>query len=1021
MANSIASRRRRSALATCASVLALLTAIEPALAQNQPPVPSSERAKVTPPSSTPIKAAAPKGFEDVDNGVSTEFDLTFQGRRIGSFTATYKNGTLSFADPAKVAAALGPDVDTDTVKAFLANPMPGNEQYRCRPGQISGCGILPGGASGVIVNADSFQVTLFLARQYLISTIQPARVIGPPTASGPSLIQGVRFSAASSGGGPLRYGGTFDTLASIGQNALVAETTLSDTDGLRAQQLYVQRVWSDRRAAVGLLQDFQSLSFTSYRIAGGEFGSFYGTLVDPDNDTATPVEVLLPKRAQVEVYRDNVLLSTAQYEAGLQLVDTRNLPDGSYTIRVVARDGGQVLLDQTRSFSKIANLVPPGKTGFRIRVGERLEDNFLDNDLNGANAFIPKSTGEFVASGSVQRRLGHSLAGNLTVTSFGSRIFSEAGLQVFRGKVTGLVSGGVGSGGVYSAQVSGSVQFPWISFFLSARTVHANNNGVVAVSPNRYEPFFRSQDNVFGSVQLRALGGSFSLTGSYTRSPQLPDRYAAGVQYTRSFRMPVVGNALLSVGATKSDFDSRFGITISFFKQIDRKTDASFSAGGQYVPNSSSGGGRTGVSPVAEAAITRVERIGPVDLTGQVGGSTDADSDRAFAQVRAQSPYGSADATAQYQTRTAGSNAISALFNMQSGFVIGGGAVKIGMRNPADSMVVLDLSSLKSDDDANATTSPASSAAGTVTAKAAKDEPTKVAAGGYRITVNSKPLDYVEPGQRVAIGLPAYKQYTIGLKPEGAPQFDLSGTEKSVTLYPGNVDRVRFQAQRIISIYGQVLDTTGHPLAGARVDAGSDYTVSDDRGYFTVTAALTATLSIRSPSGEPCLERLMNSVVNAKDPALLYRFGKLRCATPTTPAAATAPAASGPATPATSPSTVPVPGPTPPSIAPKVSVAPSRATPVPISYQPQPGGLLLQAGVQTHPPVMTSGNVDGDTDATRRANHDELQRLTRVATAMLDERPSIPAATAAIAPLSSLGQLVAQKFVQLATLETQTK
>jgi outer membrane usher protein FimD/PapC len=85
--------------------------------------------------------------------------------------------------------------------------------------------------------------------------------------------------------------------------------------------------------------------------------------------------------------------------------------------------------------------------------------------------------------------------------------------------------------------------------------------------------------------------------------------------------------------------------------------------------------------------------------------------------------------------------------------------------------------------------------------------------------------------ERIALGLPAYKQYTIGLKPEGAPQFDLSGTEKTVTLYPGNVDRIRFQAQRVISIYGQVLNADGNPLARARVEAGGDYAIADDRGY----------------------------------------------------------------------------------------------------------------------------------------------------------------------------------------------
>src|SRR3546814_212760 len=195
---------------------------------------------------------------------------------------------------------------------------------------------------------------------------------------------------------------------------------MSDSEAFRAQQFYAQRIWANRRAAVGLMQDYQSAVFTNYRMVGGEFGSFYGTLLDPTNDTATPLEVLLPQRAQVEIYRDAVLMSAARYEAGLQLLNTTALPEGSYSVRIVARDGDRVLLDQTRSFSKIGNLVPPGKTAFRIRIGERAEDNLLNADGRVGPGFLPKRTGELVLSASAQRRLGSAMAGSVTVPSFDS-------------------------------------------------------------------------------------------------------------------------------------------------------------------------------------------------------------------------------------------------------------------------------------------------------------------------------------------------------------------------------------------------------------------------------------------------------------------------------------------------------------------------------------------------------------------------------------------------------------------------
>lgn len=841
-----------------------------------PPHPDSQPAGA---STTPLKTLPPKGFEDVDDSVSTDFDLVFQERSVGSFRATFKGGQISFVDPQAVARALGPGVDAAAVADFLSKPLPANEQFKCRPGVIltTGCGILPGDASGVIVNAERFRISLFLGREFLISSISGPRMLGPAM-SGPSLIQTVRFSATQDGGAGASFGGTFDTLASIGRTSLVAQTTLSDYQGLRSQQLYAQRIWSDRRAAVGLLQDYQSLVFTNYRVLGAEFGSFYGTLLDAANDTATPLEVLLPQRAQVEIYRNGVLMAAGRYDAGLQLLNTAALPEGSYTVRIVARDGARVLLDQSRAFSKISNMVPPGKTAFRVRVGERAADDFAGIDGRDTGGFLPQTTGELVLSASAQRRIGRSMAGSVMVTSFASRVYGESSLQLFRGKVSGLVGGGIGSDGTYSALVSTNIQMPRVSFYLSARTTHVP--GVIPITlDDRYHAFFRSQDTFFGSAQTRLLGGSLGLTGSYSRSSDFPTRYAVGLQYSRSIDLPFAASALLTTGITKSDFDTRIGLTISFFKRVDRNTTASFTGGAFYVTDSQRGvSGRRGVSPVAEALLSRQDQVGRVDLVSEGGVGTDADGDRAFGRLRALSPYGSGDATAQWQNRPYGNDTLSYVANGQTGFVVNGDGLKLGLRSPAESMVVLDLTDAHSPQDDRPKTGDGVRTSGPDDTGNSGE---KIASGGYRVTIDGRSYDYISLGHRVALGLPAFKEYSIGLKPEGAPQFDVDGVRRTVTLYPGNVVSLRFEAQRVISLFGQVLAEDGKPLARARVEAGADYAVADDRGYFTITAPLSSRMTIRHPDGMACSDRTISSLIDSKTPSLLYRFGKIRCATET--------------------------------------------------------------------------------------------------------------------------------------------
>lgn len=862
------------------SSLALALALASRAAAQVAPPQSTESAPQTPPSPPPVsvRTGVPAGFEDISDAVDTLFDLTFQDRRIGSFLGRLENGTFTFRDPAAVAAALGDSVDGEKARAFLSQPLLANEQFRCRPGQlaISGCGVLPQGGSGIIVNADNFGVNLFLPREMLRSRIVEIRELGPPM-SGPSLVQNIRFSAASIDGGELSYGGTLSTVASLGRTALIAQTTISSFVGARSEEAYVQHLWSERRAAAGLMQDYQTLTLNSYRMLGAEFGSFYGTLIDPANDLATPIEVLLPKRAQVEIYRFGVLVTSGLYDAGLQLIDTRGLPDGSYEVRVVVRDGAQILLDQVRPFSRLNSAIPPGKLGFRIRAGQRVSDTGLVS-LVGADSdgFLPRTTGEFVLSGALQRRFGRSIAGGISATSFDSRLFGEATVEVNRGRINAVAGLGAGSGGSYSVALAGNIQFARFSANISARRMRSGDEivGIPGVTIlDRYQPFFRSQDTIFGSIQGMVLGGSLNLTGSYTRADGLPTRYTAGLQYTRQLRVPGVGPALLTAGVARSNFDTRFGVSLSLFRRIDRKTNATFAAGAQYVTETGLDGGRRGFSPVADVSVSRSERWASTDFVGEVGATTDADADIAFTRVRAMSNLGSADIGAQWQSRTYGGSSWTYQLNGETGFAIGGGVAKIGLRTPADAMVMLDIGRVR-----QTVASSADAQSDAFAGSAAReDRGAPVADGGYRVLIDGRPSEFIEPGSRVAIGVQPLREYVIALRPEGAPQFDLDTTQRKVVVYPGNVVRVRFEAQRVVSMFGQIVDENGRGIGSARVEAGTDVVMADDRGYFTITAPLSATMTIRKKDGALCVQRTLASLADTAQPSLLYRFGRISC------------------------------------------------------------------------------------------------------------------------------------------------
>ena len=143
--------------------------------------------------------------------------------------------------------------------------------------------------------------------------------------------------------------------------------------------------------------------------------------------------------------------------------------------------------------------------------------------------------------------------------------------------------------------------------------------------------------------------------------------------------------------------------------------------------------------------------------------------------------------------------------------------------------------------------------------------------------VDGQPYDYLQPGRRVVVGLPAFGQYKISLRPEGAPQFNLDITERSINLYPGNVAKVRFEAQRVATFFGQIFDNNGKPLSQARVSADTDYVVADDLGYFTISGPVDGELVIRRTDGSGCRTEIIKNLFIPEDDREFYRTGPITC------------------------------------------------------------------------------------------------------------------------------------------------
>lgn len=817
--------------------------------------------------SGPIKISGkpPPGFEALSEEVSTVFDIRFGGKTLGATSARLDGSTIEFTDPEEMAALFPDTVLREKLIQLLSQPLPQNQDSRCLPGRTTDCGRLPLGESGVIVNPEFFQVEIFLTRDFFGEPdVGPVYLADP--VSGFSLIQTGQFSLSTGRNalGDVRFGAVLDTIGSIGRTSFVAQTLVRD-NSVNIQRAFAQHFWQRRRAAAGLLQDEQSVTFRNYRAIGGEFGSFFGSRLDNQEGQATPISVVLPQSATVEIYRDDVLIQTTQLEAGLQEINTSGFPTGSYPVRIIARVGSAIVVDETRNFTRVSGLPPKGETAFFARVGVRVEDRFGQGTLAtfDTQPFFPQVTNEPVVALGGSRRIGEATGLSGQALFVDNTAYGEISAVTYRGNLTGLLAASAGSDGSYAAQINAALRLDWADFSLSARHARvADEDPLIGPPLDEYTPYFRSEDIVTGSASFSVLGGSLSLTGSYSKTPRFDDRYSYGFRYSRSLELGSIGSARLSFFGLAINDDKRVGISISLFRRLDRKTMLFATAGTEYRDAGRLSGQPSGVFPVAEARISRNDNIGSIDLLSQAGVSTDADRSRAFISANIASNFGIADATIDYENRRGGGgqDGISVSANAFTGFVFSGGDFSLGVREPGGDAAILvgiDRSGIPREYE-----------------RQLHDD------GSFNVIVGSREVAEFAAGNDTVVMLPSFREYAVQLQPEQAPPYIIDLSRRDVALYPGNVARLRFPAQLGVTVFGRLTELDGAPLSGARVSAGSDTTVTDDGGYFLLSGPLDGDIEATKRDGTSCSPLSLRTLFDdgkAGGTAGYLRLGDVQC------------------------------------------------------------------------------------------------------------------------------------------------
>ncbi|WP_299734824.1 TcfC E-set like domain-containing protein [uncultured Endozoicomonas sp.] len=763
---------------------------------------------------------APPGFEALSGTQQSLVDIYFGNRYLTSQLVSFSPGVIELANAAEVVRLIGNLNDPALITDTLSGELNTHADEVCLSDFATDCGILETPVAGVIFDESRFRIDVFVNRRFQLTRAADVMKYLPPSDAGFAVMQ--NFSAAVSGssaeGSDNSYTLNGLTMAAFQENSLYFSWDYSDTNHFSVNQLYGQRDFEGQEYNIGLLSTRGfGLNLTSDQpMIGVRINSSDNTREDLDFSGGMPVEVFLPTRGRVEIRKDDRLINSAFYEAGAQQLNTSSFPSGAYDIEIrILDESGNVIATETRFFAKQNQIPPMGEWLYFAETGELVNRT--------SDKALPETTSQWLARAGVSRRITDTLAATGAVAVNNDESLMEFGLYHFgyRYEISpSVMLSDVGSKGftlnsrlsLGDLSLSGNYRRLWHDEPLD-NEIDDNENPIPGLFGNAFE-----QHSLSASMPLfgGSLGYRYSLNQSYNDNNEEQDPARTNsLDYRRTLFRTFDYDGDVSISLSKSG-DNEIGlISFSFRYRTDHWN---FRA--------------TPRAEVRKNGVTtnRSERLRlstswddgnllDSDLRVDAGVEGGTGEERMDGSVQFANHYGRASFSASH-TRTETNNTTSWGGSMSTSFITDGNVVAIGGEDRAESALVVTIAGRSGD--------------------------------VFDVKVNGQRRGYAIVGSPSIISLSPFEQYRVSLSPAGETLYSFDEREKSVTLYPGNVVTLDYEAMPLQLLFGRLL-FNGKPLNGARINGGLYPGTTDDVGIFQLeTRADVGNLQIEMDNGWIC-------------------------------------------------------------------------------------------------------------------------------------------------------------------------
>ncbi|WP_339475643.1 TcfC E-set like domain-containing protein [Pseudomonas sp. RL_5y_Pfl2_73] len=474
----------------------------------------------------------PAGFEALVEGQVEQLELHLLNRILGLHPVMVRPGRIEFQQPERIAALLieaGASASAQDLQSLLSEPLPSNSQLACSYGLASeaSCGYLETDAVAVILDAAGARLQILMRKDWLPANDAAALRLHTPTEAQNALVhrQNINIAQAdsyralgTSGLGALGLGET--SHLGFTWNYQAYQNKRSSESNLEFNNIYYRQDFDREHYAQAGRMDMSNLSSAEGgnfsfsllplgRIDGARVGTTLAYLNRDVVGQGTPISLILTQRSRVDAFRGEELLSTSYLDAGVQNVDTRTFPNGSYPVTLRVIENGQVTRTETVPFSRTD--------------GNGLGDDTVQWFLQGgrtAEHSLYEQAPSAVAQTGLRIPLRDDLAFTSAITSLDSAFYNESRLDwagtlgASNWSLSGAVLAGNDGASGNSQQMTFTHGISWNLYRYSLRSPSCEHN-------TRAYQQSGCNETLMASASLPLAGGTLSAGYTYNRYAQV--------------------------------------------------------------------------------------------------------------------------------------------------------------------------------------------------------------------------------------------------------------------------------------------------------------------------------------------------------------------------------------------------------------------------------------------------------------------------------------------------------------------